>query len=91
MQKMWYDLLAFCSTSAIGLMDEPPIYGPLRLIDCMAQIIRLGKESGFINNDAICNLERYIEENKLTCMYDESRFRDVLQEIALRLIAAAEK
>ena len=91
MRKKWYELLAFCSTSAIGLMDEPPIYGPLRLIDCMAQLIRLGRESGVVDNAAISELEQYIEENKLICMYDEEQFRKVLQEIAFRLMDAEEE
>lgn len=90
MQTQWNELLAFCITSAIGLQDEPPIYGPLRLIDCMERVIRLGRYSGQLTNPAIFELEQYIEENKLTCMYDENEFRAVLQEIAFRLIDAVE-
>ena len=90
MQQEWNELLAFCITSAIGLMDEPPIYGPLRLIDCMERLICLGRENGLIKDTALFDLEQYIEDNKLTCMYDEEEFRNILQEIAFRLIRATD-
>lgn len=88
MPKQWTDLLAFCITSAIGLLEEPPIYGPLRLIDCMARLIRLGRETGQLQDPALAELEQYIEANKLTCMYDTKEFRQHLQEIAFRLLDA---
>ena len=82
MQAQWNELLAFCITSAIGLQEEPPIYGPLRLIDCM--------QAGQFCDPAFSELEAYIEENKLTCMYDQAAFGNILQEIAFRLIDATE-
>lgn len=91
MREDWNELLAFCITSAVGCMDEPPVYGPLRLIDCMARVIRLGRNLGLIRDTGFSDLEDYIEENKLICMYDEDAFRDVLQEIAFRLIAISGK
>ena len=87
----WNELLAFCITSAIGCMDEPAVYGPLRLIDCMARVIRLGESLGLIQDADLSDLETYIEENKLVCMYDEDAFRGVLQEIAFRLIEISGK
>lgn len=86
--KEWNDLLAFCATSAIGLMDEPQIYGPLRLLECMERLIGLGRECGRIGEGELMELESYIEENKLVCMYDEDEFRKVLSETAKRLMDA---
>lgn len=91
MREDWNELLAFCITSAIGCMDEPAVYGPLRLIDCMARVIRLGESLGLIQDADLSDLETYIEENKLVCMYDEEAFRGVLQEIAFRLIEISGK
>ena len=81
MQTQWNELLAFCITSAIGLQEEPPIYGPLRL----------GRQAGQFCDPAFSELEAYIEENKLTCMYDQAAFGNILQEIAFRLIDATKE
>lgn len=91
MQTQWNELLAFCITSAIGLQEEPPIYGPLRLIDCMQRVICLGRQAGQFCDPAFSALEAYIEENKLTCMYDQAAFGNILQEIAFRLIDATKE
>lgn len=86
MRDEYNELLAFCVTSAIGCMDEPPIYGSLRLIDCMARVIRLGRKAGITDGEAFEELEKYIENNKLSCMYNEEAFRQVLREAVFRLI-----
>lgn len=53
-------------------------------------MICLGRQAGQFCDPAFSELEAYIEENKLTCMYDQAAFGNILQEIAFRLIDATE-
>ena len=76
------ELLSFCISAAMGCLDEPAIYGPLRLTEVMIRVMENGTDPGRFRE-----LADYIRENKNSCMYDEGRFREVLQEIAFRLIA----
>jgi len=87
----WDEILAFCGSGALGCMDEPPIYGPLRLIDCLESLIQFGQENGLTHDDRLEKLADYIEENKLSCMYDEEGFRRALEEIVMRLLDITEK
>ncbi|MCI2058685.1 MAG: DUF6092 family protein [Oscillibacter sp.] len=86
----FYELLAFCSSSALGCMDEPPIYGPLRLIDCLEQLIRFGQARNIAGDPRLGELADYIEEHKLSCMYDEEEFRETLQAVSLSLLSITE-
>lgn len=88
MNEKWSELLSFCISSAMGCMDEPPIYGSLRLIDAMERAIRIGQDNKITDSGELAEIADYIEENKLICMYDEEAFRGVLREVALRLITA---
>lgn len=86
MEHAWNEILAFCIASAIGCMDEPPVYGPLRLIDVLERLIRYGAAQDFGAGGALLPLADYIQEHKLECMHDEPGFRKSLLEIAQRLM-----
>ena len=88
--QRWNEILAFCSSSALGCMGEPPIYGPFRLIECLERLIRFGQEQNLTHSDALAEIADYIEEHKLTCMYDEEDFRKTLENIVLSLLAIME-
>lgn len=80
--KAWIELFCFMASSARGCVSEPPIYGPLRLIDSMERIITiLGKQE--IRNDFLDSERDKIEENKLVVMEDEEAFIELLDELVL--------
>lgn len=76
------ELLSFCISAAINCMDEPAIYGPLRLLEVMIQVMESAE-----NPERFGELLDYVREHKTLCMYDEDRFRAALQETGFRLIA----
>lgn len=41
-----FKLLAFLITSARGCVDEPVLYGPLRLVDAAARLIDIMEKEG---------------------------------------------
>lgn len=75
--------LAFCIASAIGCIDEPSIYGSLRLLEVMYRLLDLSaKDETGTKKEAIEKLSSYIVENKGVCMEDETKFREVLNKCA---------
>jgi hypothetical protein len=84
-EELRYDLLKlFCYivTSARGCVEEPKLYGPLRLIDSVERIITLLDNEGLA--DGFLKRERTkIEENKYILMEDEEGFIKFLDELVI--------
>lgn len=85
MREEWHSILAFMIASAMGCMNEPPIYGPLRLIESMEKLIGFASDNGLEQDERLLEVMRSIEEDKSLCMYDEEAFSALLQEIGLRV------
>jgi len=79
-----FQLLAFLITSARGCVDEPKLYGPLRLLDAASRLIDIMEDEGK-SNDEILKLKELIEENIDVLMYDEEEFIRLLDELAKQL------
>ncbi|MGB9726425.1 MAG: DUF6092 family protein [Fervidicoccaceae archaeon] len=77
-------LLSFLITSARGLVDEPQLYGPLRLIDAAARLISLMRSEG-MDVSKLERLEKMIEENEDLVMIDKGKFIEFLDELVLEL------
>ena len=75
-----FKLLAFLITSARGCVDEPPLYGPLRLIDAAARLIEIMKEEGKATPELL-ELQELIEEKKHLVMYNEKEFIEFLDTL----------
>jgi hypothetical protein len=70
------------TSSARGCVDEPIIYGPLRLIESIEKIITIIGEQG-ISDDFLLAEREKIENNKLVVMEDEEAFVELLDELVL--------
>lgn len=79
-----FQLLAFLITSARGCIDEPKLYGPLRLLDAATKLIEIMEEEGKCDED-ILKLKELIEESIDTLMYDEEAFIESLDELTKKL------
>jgi len=79
-----FKLLAFLITSARGCVDEPPLYGPLRLVDAAARLIDIMEKGGKATPE-IVELQKLIEEKKDLVMYDEEEFIKFLDELSKEL------
>ena len=83
MREEWNSILAFMIASAMGCMNEPPIYGPLRLIEAMEKLIDFANRNDFDQDSRLLVIKHRIEEDKSLCMYDEEAFASMLREIGL--------
>jgi len=79
-----FKLLSFLITSARGCVNEPVLYGPLRLVDAAARLIDIMKKEGKVTPE-IEELQKLIEEKKDLVMYDEEGFINFLDELSKRL------
>jgi len=79
-----FKLLAFLITSARGCVDEPPLYGPLRLIDAASRLIDIMEKEGKANEETL-KLKELIEKKKYLVMYDEEGFIEFLDELSKEL------
>ncbi|MEM1520161.1 MAG: DUF6092 family protein [Candidatus Bathyarchaeia archaeon] len=79
-----FKLLSFLVNSARGCIDEPTLYGSLRLIDAAARLIDIMEEEGLANDD-LMRLRGLIKEKMDLVMYDETSFKEFLEDLSLEL------
>ena len=72
-------IFTFLVTSARGCVDEPPIYGPLRLLEAYSILLEMLKPGEA--DEFYYRLNDKIEELKDVCMVDERRFVDGLDRL----------
>jgi len=88
-KPLFFDLLCYMSSSSKGLVDEPKLYGPLRLLESMERIIDV-LEANDMSDDFYSELKEKIKDNKYLVMQDEERFVRSLDEI-VKMLAQKEK
>jgi len=79
-----FQLLAFLITSARGCVDEPVLYGPLRLVDAASRLIDIMEDEGK-SNDEISKLKELIEEKRDLVMCNEEEFIRFLEGLSKEL------
>jgi len=84
MDNLKTELVAYLVSSASGCVDEPKIYGPLRLIDAAAKLIRVMEAEGSASPQLV-EIAQKIETEKHLCMTDEEAFVNFLNEVTLDL------
>ncbi|MGC8933427.1 MAG: DUF6092 family protein [Candidatus Methanodesulfokora sp.] len=85
-----FKLLSFLVSSARGCVDEPVLYGSLRLIDAAARLMDIMEEEGLINDDLI-RLRELIKEKMNLIMHDEASFVEFLDYISQELARIVKK
>jgi hypothetical protein len=79
-------ILAFLASSAMGCLKEPPIYGPLRLLDALERFIRYIRK---YEPEGIGGLEQiadHINDAKLLCMTDREKFEQLVNSIGVEMV-----
>jgi hypothetical protein len=79
----WLELFCFMSSSARGLIGEPDIYGPFRLVDSLEKIIDLLGKQGVIDDEFLKKQKENIAEKKLVVMVDRVAFVKFLDELVM--------
>jgi hypothetical protein len=76
------ELVAFLATSARGCIDEPPLYGPFRLVDALSRLIDLPKYATCLKDeDFLRKIKAEIEEKKFSVMSDTEEFQNMLDSV----------
>ncbi len=80
-----FELATFLVMSAKGCMDEPPSYGPFRLIDALSRLINLPKHATCLSEDKFLeDIKKEVDEKKYLVMSDMKKFRRFLDEMVSR-------
>lgn len=82
MDKEFFDLLCYLLTSARGLVDEPKMYGPFRLVETASRLIFLLEKHGMADEFLTREREK-IETGKDSVMESEEKFIEFLDELIL--------
>jgi hypothetical protein len=77
----WLELFCFMSSSARGLIQEPQIYGPFRLLDSLERLIGLLADQGVLDDEFLQKEREKINRNKLLLMADRQAFVALLDEV----------
>lgn len=77
-----FEIAVFLATSARGCLDEPPSYGPFRLIDALSRLIDLPKYAPCLSDDPFLrNIKAEIDKKKFLVMFDPEGFKSFLDEL----------
>ena len=79
-----FQLLAFLITSARGCIDEPKLYGPLRLLDAASRLIEIMEDEGKASEEVL-RLRGLVEEAIDVLMYDQKEFVRLTDELSREL------
>jgi len=86
MNNEWISILSLCASSALGVIQEPRVYAPLRLMEVLEKLLRFGEQEHITADARLSEIADMISERKLLCMSDETAFQSLLQEVAFSLV-----
>ncbi len=87
-----FALATYMLTSARGCVDEPKLYGPLRLLEAISRLVATMEQSGRPTDQFLVQAKAKIDANKHLVMESEEEFtkfldlllRDFTQELKRR-------
>lgn len=81
-----FRLATFLVTAARDLVDEPPIYGPFRMIDAVDRLM-----SGAFDDDFLRSVQPELEREKFKVISDRDAFVAWLDDISAQFAAEARR
>ena len=77
-----FEVALFLATSAQVCLDEPPLYGPLRLLDALSKLTDFPDYVAGLNPDPFLKeIKAIVDEKKFLVMRDVDGFRKAIDEI----------
>jgi uncharacterized protein DUF6092 len=77
-----YDLAMFLLTSARGCLDEPPIYGPLRLMQALSRLATTSRHMPCVSADEfLLAARKKIDQNEHIAFESEEEFTKFLDSM----------
>lgn len=82
-----FELALFLLTAARGCVDEPHMYGPLRLVDGISRLVDLAKYDSSLQPDPFLQeAKREIDVHKYVVMQSEEKFVAFLDDLTRRFV-----
>jgi hypothetical protein len=76
------EIAVFLATSAQGCLNEPPLYGPFRLLDALSKLVDFPNYvTGLAPDPFLQEIKAVVDEKKFLVMYDEEGFKKTIDEI----------
>ena len=80
-----FELALFLAASARNCIDEPPLYGPFRLLDALSRLADLPKHAPGLGEDPFLEeAKAFVDEKKFLVTTDAEGFRRAADELVER-------
>jgi hypothetical protein len=77
-----FEIALFLATSAQGCLNEPPLYGPFRLLDALSKLADFPDYATELNPDPFLKeIKAIVDEKKFLVMDDVEGFKKAIEEI----------
>ena len=86
MEREWLDILAYCSSAALLVQKEPPLYSSLRLLEVLEKLLRFGEGKQLTQNPALLAVADRIVREKDHCMDDAEAFQRLIEDTAIAVM-----
>lgn len=87
-----FELALFFVTSARNCIDEPPLYGPFRLLDAVSRLTELPKYATCLNEDPFLRESKnFVDEKKFLVTTDVEGFRQAADQLVERFAKELKK
>ena len=80
LKKELFAYLTFLAISARNCVEEPKLYGPLRLIDGASRLIEIMEKAG-VEDPFYHEIKKKIDRDKFTVMSDRNQFIKFLDDL----------
>jgi len=88
----FFEILTFLATSARGCIDEPHLYGSLRLIDALSKLLDLPKYAPCLSQSALFDkIKKEIEEKRFLVVSEVQEFKEFIDKIVQELAKEAKR
>jgi len=78
-----FDLATYLVASARDCVDEPLIYGPLRMLEGVNRIIMMGEGDPRLRDDFLSKMRARVTTDILKVMSDREEFKRALDDLLL--------
>jgi len=76
------EIAVFLATSAQGCLNEPPLYGPFRLLDALSKLAEFPNYvTGLAPDPFLKGIKAIVDEKKFLVMYNVEGFKKAIDEI----------
>jgi len=80
-----FELALFLATSARNCIDEPPLYGPFRLLDALSRLADLPKHAAGLDEDPFLEeAKAFVDGKKFLVTSNAEGFRQAADELVER-------